>query len=76
MRALILAAAVILAGCQPRTVFVPVALYAHPAPVLPTVRKAELECLDDDVAQRIEDRDDLRRVDQAKLRAIIDSTHQ
>lgn len=66
-----------LAGCTPeRIVYVPIELPLPAKPVLPTVKAAELECLPDDVVDRIEARDDLRRDDQDELRAIIRSTHK
>lgn len=65
----------LMVGCAvPKYIFVPVALPLPAKPTLPTVTAAELQCLPDDVVDRIEARDDLRRQDQDELRAIIEST--
>lgn len=66
----------IVSGCtQPRYVLVPVELPLPQRPLLPTVTAGELDCLSDDVVDRIEARDDLRRQSQEELEAIIKATH-
>lgn len=73
MKAALLALA--LMGCaQPKYIFVPVALPLPQRPQVPTVTAKELECLADDVVDRIEARDDIRRESQDELEAIIRST--
>lgn len=75
MRAALLA--LLLAGCaQPKYIFVPVELPLPQRAVVPTVTAEELECLSDDVVDRIEARDDIRRQSQDELEAVIRSTHQ
>lgn len=73
MKALLLVLA--LAGCvEPRYIRVPVAYHVPPRPEVPTVKAEEMECLPDDVVDRIEARDDIRRESQDELEAIIRST--
>jgi len=74
MQRLIIAmiAALGMTGCVTRTVYVYPEIAIPPAPVLPTIAAADLECLGDDAYEALAVRDRLRRGYSEQLRAIIE----
>lgn len=65
--------ALLLTSCaNPRIEYRPVPAWLIPArPMLPTVKAAELQCLADDVYERLAMRDRLRAQEADELRALL-----
>lgn len=75
MRPLLLALALLLAGCG-QTVYVTRPLPLPERPVLPQVYETELMCLSDDAYRNLVERYRLLRNYAERLEAIIRSTHE
>ena len=74
---------IILTGCSlfqkqdalEKIVYVTAPLYAPERPVLPTWTGDDMECLSEEVKDKIRDRDQMRKFYAEQLEAIINSTH-
>jgi hypothetical protein len=80
---IILTSLLLLSGCSlfqekkpvDKLVYVTTPLYAPARPTLPTWKGDDMECLSDEMKDKIRDRDLLRKQYAEQLETIINSTH-